>query len=324
METMGRRSLLGLALLAAVVAAAGAVPAAAASPSVCGPKGIATIGTAEVGQTLTITGCGFGAGPSGDGVDFWARTGGGPGFFRSGKTNIADWSDTQIDVVVPTNATNGALKVTGTGGTYSSTWTPAGAYIYQSTACRSGLSTAASAPAWHFQTRQWDLIAFTITRSGGAHVTTTPTGMVVAKDEHAAVGEWYRVAGGGAITGPTFGLDAKSKWVVCSVELGGVIGTLDRVGGSTSGKTLVDTWDSGTPKPTTIPEEGAIAGMSIGTNLFSKTSQSPSGWFVVSRSGDGITGGFAFFAQADRGVPEVTVTDANHTFTSRGVIATFV
>jgi len=96
------------------------------------------------------------------------------------------------------------------------------------------------------------------------------------------------------------------------------------VGGDTSGSSLVHTWDSGTPAATTIPEEGVIAGISIGSDAFAKTGQDPADWFVVAHHGTGITGGFAFDAQPEPGVPEVTVTDGGHTFKSRGVLATFV
>ena len=320
-----RRPLLVPALVAATLLAAAPAAGAAAGPAslACSP-GIGAIGNAEVNQTVTITGCGFGSAATGDGVDFWARTGGGPGFFRSAKAGILTWSDTQIAVVVPVNATNGTVKVSGTGGTYTVPWTPSGAYIFQATACRSGTSPTAAAPGWHFKTRRWDLLAVTITRTGGAHVTSAPTGWTVAKDEHAAVGIWRHVADGGATNGPSFELDATAKWVVCSIELGGVVGTLDRVGGATSGSSLVHTWDSGSPSPTTVQEEGVIAGISIGSDQFSETGRDPAEWFVAVRHGNGITGGFAYDAQAEPGVPEVTVTDDNHTFKSRGVLASFV
>ena len=324
---MVRRPALAVAVLAGMMLLG--VPAAGAasgsrSPTSCEPPGIGAIGNAEVNQTVSITGCGFGAAPKGDGVDFWARTGGGPAFFRSAKAGIVTWTDTEIAVVVPVNATNGTVKVTAAGGTYTASWTPSGAYIFQATACRSGTSTTPAAPGWHFKTRQWDLIAVTITRTGGAHVTGAPTGWVVAKDEHAAVGIWDHVADGGATSGPSFKLDAPAKWVVCSIELGGVIGTLDRVGGATSGPSLVHTWDSGSPNPTTVQEEGVVAGISIGSDAFTKTGQDPADWFVVTRHGSGITGGFAYDAQPDPGVPEVTVTDTGHSFKARGVLATFV
>jgi len=311
-------------LILGALAAPVAAFASATTETSCGTSGIHSVGAGGVTQSITVAGCHFGTGGK---VMFWQRTNGSAGSYVPGK--VTNWSDTSISVTVPTAAGGGNLQVVttaGSGGTYTTTWTPKGPYMYQATACASGDGTTATAPNWQLKTRVGDLVVATVSFTGGTRHVQSGPGSWSAFQTHPDVEIWGRVAAGSGSTGPSFTLSATAKWAVCTVEIRGLAANELDVRGADSSNPTDGTWDSGATRPTGADTEAVIAGVYVNIADFSPSSTVPSSLFTqVENNAARMSGGLVFYPIfTTHQVAEATITDSSHlTFASRGAVATF-
>jgi len=327
MRPVYRRPL--VAVVATLVLGAFAAPVAAFASATtgagCGTPGIHSISAGGVTQSITVSGCHFGTGGK---VMFWQRTNGAAGSYAPGT--VTNWSDTSISVAVPTVAGGGNLQVVttaGSGGTYTTTWTPNGPYMFQEAGCASGNSATPKAPDWHYKTGVGDLVVATVSFTGGTRHVQNGPGSWSMFQTHPDVAIWGRTAAGSSSIGPSFTLNAIAKWTACTAEIRGLsTNAVDVVGADSSNRTD-GTWDSGSTRQTgDLDSEAVIAGVYVNIDDFSQSSTVPSYLFTqIENNAARMSGGLVFYPIFEpHQVAEATITDSSHlTFASRGAIVTF-